>query len=134
LFVGNGLQGNVDAIKECPGCTVHAFVPTKELVSFYRASDVGVWPKQESTSQLDAAACGLPLILSNRVEVKERINGNGVLYEEGNADDLVSKLQSLSSPECRKKMGESGARKMQNSFSWECIAKEYVKDYETSLC
>src|SRR5262249_33062467 len=60
LFVGSGSPDYVRSIEDCAGCTVHPFVDVARLPDFYRAADIGVWPKQESTSQLDAAACGLP--------------------------------------------------------------------------
>lgn len=133
LFVGYGPKEYIASINSHCGCIIHPFVPVQELPPFYWASDIGVWPKQESTSQLDAVACGLPLILSNRVKVLERIEGNGLLYDEDNADDLTDKLLQLSDVQTRIRMGEYGARKMRERFSWDIIAKEYEKDYEAAL-
>jgi glycosyltransferase involved in cell wall biosynthesis len=131
LFVGSGPQA--EAIQSLPGCVIHPFVSFRELPGFYRSADIGVWPKQESTSQLDAAACGLPIIIGNHAKVIERIDGNGLMYEEDNPEDLARKLCSLFDPQIRASLGECGAAKIQDRFSWIHIAKQRVRDYEAAL-
>ncbi|MCX7049584.1 MAG: glycosyltransferase family 4 protein [Candidatus Sumerlaeota bacterium] len=133
LFVGAGSDEDAQFIQSNPGCVIHPFVPARDLPPFYWASDIGVWPRQESTSQLDAAACGLPIIVSNRITVRERYEGNGLTYEENDPADLARKIESLSDAETRRRLGEHGARKMQERFSWLAIARQRIKDYEAAL-
>jgi glycosyltransferase involved in cell wall biosynthesis len=133
LFVGNGPQSEVEVIRSATACSIHHFVPFDQLPGFYRAADIGVWPRQESTSQLDAAACGLPLVLSSRVQVTERVEGNGLKYQEDNIEDLASKLSSLADPGLRQRLGQSGCQKMRDRFSWHAIARQRVRDYEASV-
>lgn len=133
LFVGNGTKKEVDEILSYPGCKVHPFVLNQELPQFYWASDAAVWPKQESTSQLDAASCGLPIILSNRIKVHERIDGNGLLYEEDDICDLAAKIQFMADGQKRRQMGECGVKKMNEFFSWKRLARDYIRDYEMAL-
>ena len=45
-----------------------AIVPVRKLGGFFRAADIGVWPTQESTSMLDAAACALPALRASRTD------------------------------------------------------------------
>lgn len=129
LFIGAGAAADVRAIESRDGCLVRPFMPVVKLADFYRACDVGVWPKQESTSQLDAMACGLPIVVSDRVQTTERIDGNGMSYQEGDAEDLAGKLRLLIDLKTRKKLGAYGAAKVQKNFSWEAIAKERERDY-----
>jgi glycosyltransferase involved in cell wall biosynthesis len=133
LFVGGGTTADVAAIDACAGCVVHPFVPVRELPPFYWAADVGVWPKQESTSQLDAAACGLPLILSNRIEVHERVDGNGLTYEEGDAADLAARIEALRDADVRQRMGAAGCAKVSERYSWELIARSRLADYRNAV-
>jgi glycosyltransferase involved in cell wall biosynthesis len=133
LFIGSGTTSEVEAIKQHQGCVIHPFVEHRELVDFYRAADIGVWPKQESTSQLDLAACGLPIILSNRVETRERVDGNGFVYEEDDPEDLARQIHILSDSNLRDRMGKIGSQKMRDHFSWSSIAKQRLQDYETAL-
>ena len=131
LFVGDGAQ--CKEIEQCAGCVVHRFVPTVELPPFYWASEIGVWPAQESTSQLDAAACGLPIVISASTLVVERVTGNGLTYKEGDASDLANVLASLQEADLRNRMGSAGVTKMEERFSWRRIAESRIKDYEKAI-
>ena len=133
LFVGSGTDSERAALESRAGCVIHPFVPARELPPLYWASDIGVWPRQESTSQLDAAASGLPIILSDRVSVRERIDGNGMTYSDGDAADLAERILSLRRPEVREAMGQIGSRKMRDLFSWRLIAQKRADAYAASL-
>jgi glycosyltransferase involved in cell wall biosynthesis len=133
IFVGNGAQRDIDFIKSMRGCMIQPFVPVKDLPKYYRAADIGVWPREESTSQLDGAVCGLPLVLSNKIRVFERVEGNGLLYEEGDHIDLARKLAELQNPELRKKMSAHGIQKIKRNFSWDVIAEKRITDYTAVL-
>ena len=131
LFVGNGTESDIDFIKSMRGCTISPFVPVKELPQYYWAADIGVWPREESTSQIDALACGLPLILSNKIKVMDRVEGNGLLFIEGDAEDLSNKIIELQNAEKRKQMAEYGLKKLYNNYSWDILAKKRMEDYTT---
>ncbi len=131
LFVGNGMQA--EAIQSCVGCKTHPFVPVHELGDFYRTSDIGVWPTQESLSMMDAASCGLPIVANNTMNAPERLDGNGAAYKLNDLEDLVRVLLNLRDPETRKRLGTFGSRKMAHDFSWESIARRRLRDYEAAL-
>jgi len=133
LFVGSGNEEENKFISSMEGCVVHPFVLVNSLPSFYRAAEIGVWPRQESISQLDAVACGLPIVVSNKVQVTERVEGNGLFYEENNYLDLANKLIVLKNFDLRKKMGDCGIKKILDNYSWLAIAKERIKYYQESL-
>lgn len=132
LFVGGGAAVDVGELSD-PGAGLVRldFVDFRELGAIYRAADIGVWPRQESTSQLDAAACGLPLILSDRVHTPERIDGNGVTYREGDVDALAAAIEGLMDmgADARRKMGMHGAKRIRERFAWTTIARERVDDF-----
>tara|TARA_R110002072_G_scaffold296553_1_gene468510 strand:+ start:10742 stop:11959 length:1218 start_codon:yes stop_codon:yes gene_type:complete len=131
LFFGNGVQK--DEIEDLDGCTVHSFVPVHELGDYFRASDIGVWPTQESTSMLDAAACGLPIVVNDTVLAVERVKGNGLQYKLNDIDDMISKLLSLSSEQERKRLGTVGAQKMKAKFSWNTMAERRIADFKIAI-
>lgn len=131
LFVGNGVQAEV--LRSSPGCVVHPFVPFYELGDFYRSADIGVWPTQESTSMLAAAACGLPIVVNDTLVAVERIEENGITYKLDDVNDLVRALRSLRTPQERRRLGLLGADKMARAFSWESVAKRRLADYEAAL-
>jgi glycosyltransferase involved in cell wall biosynthesis len=133
LFVGSGTSADRARLERHEGTGVHPFVPARDLPSLYWAADIGVWPRQESTSQLDAAACGLPIVLSDRVTVRERVDGNGLFYAEGSVSDLADKLLTLKRADVRERLGRSGSEKMEARYSWRRIASERLADYSRSL-
>jgi glycosyltransferase involved in cell wall biosynthesis len=111
---------------------VRPFVPYRELPGYYWAGDIGVWPRQESTSQIDAAACGLPLVLSDRVQVRERVDGIGLTYREDDAADLARALLELSDPERRRALGAEAAKRMHDLYAWSKLAEARVADYRAA--
>jgi glycosyltransferase involved in cell wall biosynthesis len=130
LFIGDGTQA--DAIRQLAGCTVLPFCPFRELADFYRACDIGVWTGNESISMLDAAACGLPLIISDLVAYREHIEGNGLVFRFGDPISLREQLSVLKDSAMRRMLGEAGARKMAASWSWESRARARLSDYRAA--
>ena len=132
LYVGSGDQKA--EIQSCIASTMVEFVPYFELYKYYQIADIGVWPAQESTSMLDAAATGIPIIVNNTIHAKERYEGNGLTYELGNVDDLASKILKLfTDTALRKSLGMEGQLKMSQIYSWDRIAKEREDDYSADM-
>jgi glycosyltransferase involved in cell wall biosynthesis len=130
FFAGAGTDEHKQHLNSFEGCKVLAFENQEGLAKLYRAIDVGVWPREESTSQLDCLASGKPLILSNRVLAEERTLDSAFQYEELNPQDLAINLEKLTSGSLREKMGKVGSKRILESFSWQKIAADRVKDYE----
>ena len=131
LFIGQGPQK--ERLKLSSRSVILNLRPVGELGLFYRASDIGVWPTQESTSMIDAAACGLPIVVNDTLRALERIEGNGLSYKLNDLEDLTTKLRQLEDLALRAKLGKTGAEKMRKCFSWESIARSKLDDYERSL-
>ena len=131
VFFGEGVQREM--IEQNDGATVHEFVPYTELGKLYRSADIGVWPTQESTSMIDAAACGLPTIVNDTIVATERIEGNGLTYKLNDQADLERALLSLASQHERQQLGSHGATKMKDHYSWEALVAERVGDYRKAI-
>jgi glycosyltransferase involved in cell wall biosynthesis len=127
IFFGEGEQAYDIAAVE--GCRVLPFVKYEELPLYYRAADIGVWPRQESISMTDAAACGIPIVVSDRMLATERINGNGVSFRENDPTDLTRVLLNLSDPVMRARLGSCGAERMAAHFNIEKTAAEIIADF-----
>ena len=127
LFLGSGIQKK--EIEECEGCQIHPFVKYYELPDYYRMANIGVWPKQESTSMIDAAASGIPIVVSNKVYATERVNGNGLTFKENDLISLTKTLDKLYDKKIRSDLGKIGRQKMKEKYSWKSIAKNRVSDY-----
>ncbi len=126
LFVGEGMQKS--AILARRNSKTLPFMKHSQLAEIYRMADIAVWPRQESMSMLDAASSGLPLIVSETIGDRTRIEGNGLFFKEDDAEDLARALTSLQCSGDRKRLGETGRNKMLRDCSWISIAKSIESD------
>jgi glycosyltransferase involved in cell wall biosynthesis len=131
VFLGDGEQRNALAMHSAS--VVLPFIPHRELAAYYRAADVAVWPTQESTSMLDAAACGLPVVVNHTRRAVARIDGNGLTYVLNDQASLESVLRRLLDPDERRRLGDTGARRMAEHFSWDSLVRRRVRDYQAAL-
>ena len=131
IFLGDGAQR--EKIAASSGCRVESFVPYPELGRFFRAADIGVWPCQESISMMDAAACGLPIVVGDKTKAVERYDGNGLTYVENNPESLADRLMQLQDAALRAKFGARGTEKMNANFSIERVVDTLITDFEAAL-
>lgn len=106
----------------------------EELPDIYRSADIFILPsvmEGMSSVTLQAMACGLPIIAS-RVKGFEAIleeSVNGLTAEYNNAEEFANAIEKLiKSPDLRNKMSKNSIEKAKQ-FSWETIAKQYLKLY-----
>lgn len=131
VCIGEGVHK--DALAKAEWTTVLPFMPYQKLGRYYRASDIAIWPTNESTSMLDAAACGVPLIVSDGIVYRDHVDGNGLVIKMGDLADLVAKLTSLTDAGRRAELGRAGAAKMLDHFSWLAHARRRLDDYEQAV-
>lgn len=136
LFLGNGPKNYLDHIRNLIDekdlgkfCYFHNPVPNNELPSYYCAADVAIWPKEASLSMLEAMACGIPVIISDKSEVTERVNDSngGLIFEHENPDDLAKKMIILMEKLLREKMGENAKKFVQSTLNWKLISDKFLK-------
>jgi glycosyltransferase involved in cell wall biosynthesis len=130
LFIGDGPQKI--AVKAYTSSVVLDLMPVCELGNYYRCADIAVWLTNESTSMLDAAACGVPIIVSDRI-YQDHVTGNGFSYRMNDIDSLCDRLRTLSDVEVRHAMGANAALKMRREFTWELAARKRIADFDTAL-
>ena len=130
LFIGDGPERA--QVEKAEGCVVLSFMPADQLADYYRAADIAVWPAQESISMLDAAACGLPLVVSERI-YQDHVTGNGYSYRQGDPEALEERLVRLGDQGHRNALGAVGAHKIVERFSWSGIASGRMRDFQVAL-
>ena len=82
---------------------------------------------------IDAAASGVPIIVSDRIGEPGRVTGNGKMYAENDVASLIDVLDSFSDPRERASYGDVGRRKMMEGFSWNTFARTVEADFRASL-
>lgn len=106
------------------------------LVEYYQAADVFVLPSHHesmSNAQLEAIACGLPVIVTKTGGTLLSVDGNGLLVEVGDLDSLVGALlRLLEDRSLRREMGKR-SREIALTLNWESVAEEYFKVYTSVM-
>jgi glycosyltransferase involved in cell wall biosynthesis len=130
LFICDGAQRAL--VADFPHCVVLDYMPFSALGSYYRAADIAVWLTNETTSMLDAAACGVPIVVSDRI-YQDHVTGNGLAYRMNDLESLCDTLRTLDDADTRRALGSEGARKMHERFTWEKAANIRVGDFNSAL-
>lgn len=115
-------------------------IPSDQIISFYLQSDIYVSTsllEGFQTTNLEALAAGLPLLLTDKSRKFGWTNAyliqnkNGFLIPPSNTKELKDKLLLLlTDAKLRKSMGAE-SKKLSVNFSWNQIAKSYLKLYDT---
>ena len=112
---------------------------TNNLNSVRRGMDIElICSKKEAFGRVtvEAMMCGNAIIGANTGATKELIEPylNGLLYEEGNVEDLSNKIEYLiSNPKDRKSMGEIGREQVINKFTSKINANNIYNLYREIL-
>ena len=109
------------------------FVPQEELPELYHSGSVLVLPSLEEGFGMvayEAAACGLPVIVTENVGATIRDGVDGYIVPIRDPDALADRLLRLYRDEAlRREMGES-ARQYVRQFTWERYYGEIAAHYE----
>lgn len=133
ILIGDGDEAYTARLFS-PNSLLVPFMPAKDLVTYYGICDLAVWPKQESTSQLDALACGLPIIISNTHGDISRAEGSGCTYHSGDSFDLALKIESYILDKIKLEQHSIMARrKAIELYSWDKIATAYSDVFLTLM-
>lgn len=91
----------------------------------------GYWKEQLSRALIETMTCEVPVIGSDSGEIPNIIRNAGIIFREGDAEDLKRKLLLLmNSSTTSAKMVHTAKERISNIFSWAKIAQ---KTYELHL-
>lgn len=104
----------------------------KKLGDIYNQADLVVFPFGTSLSAIDAAFCGIPVVMTDDAASKEKSkDGIGICYKAGDINDLVKKIKILINNR-NKQNTKFSKKKLQN------IKKKYdykfISDHFLSIC
>ena len=130
LFIGSGPQ--LDALSGHPLAIVVPFMTLAPLGRYYRAADIGVW-MEESTSFLDAAASGLPLILGSTVKDLSHLSEFTTVYSSNDARSLADAIRPLLDAARRQQTSQLAARLAAERFAASRYAHQRVTYFRMAL-
>jgi glycosyltransferase involved in cell wall biosynthesis len=110
----HGRQDDVREFHKIAHCTIH---PT-------------YYPEGMSNVLLESAACGRPVITTDRAGCKEIVEDgiNGFLVEQRNSKDLIDKVEKFIqlNNRSREEMGIAGRKKVEREFDRQFVINEYI--------
>jgi len=105
---------------------------SKKMPEVYRQSDIFISASMQegmSNAMLEAMASGLPIVTTRCEGLAELINGNGIIVEQENIEDIAKAIKQLvDDTELRKQMS-TAARKQAEKFDWANVAQRYIEQY-----
>ncbi|AYW46465.1 glycosyltransferase family 4 protein [Tetragenococcus koreensis] len=117
----HGMQSDVRNFHKFSHCTIH---PT-------------YYPEGMSNVLLESAACGRPIITTNRSGCREIIDDevNGYIVEQEDTNDLIEKVEKFLSLnfEEKKAMGLAGRKKVEREFDRKIIVDAYQEEINVIL-
>lgn len=117
----HGLQSDVREFHKISHCTIH---PT-------------YYPEGMSNVLLESAACGRPIITTNRSGCREVVEDgvNGYTVEQQSSKDLIEKIELFMNLdyETRKQMGLNGRKKVEVEFDRQFVVDAYYDEVIKAL-
>lgn len=117
----HGMQSDVRKFHKISHCTIH---PT-------------YYPEGMSNVLLESAACGRPIITTNRSGCREIVDDgiNGYVVEQQKSQDLIEKVEKFLelSYEEKKEMGIAGRTKVEREFDRQIVINAYKNEISTVM-
>lgn len=121
IIVYHGRQDDVRDFHKISHCTIH---PT-------------YYPEGMSNVLLESAACGRPIITTDRSGCREIVDNNvtGFIIEQKNSIDLIEKIEKFLklSHEEKVKMGLEGRKKVEKEFDRNIVTNSYLKEISKNI-
>jgi len=116
IIIYHGKQDDVRKFHKISHCTVH---PT-------------YYPEGMSNVLLESAACGRPIITTDRSGCREIVDDgiNGYVVTQKNIKDLIEKIEKFInlSFEAKKQMGLAGRAKVEREFDRQIVVGDYLEE------
>jgi glycosyltransferase involved in cell wall biosynthesis len=145
LICGNGpLSGELQrqAGHDGTNFTLRTQVPSKDVPAVLNSLDVLVLPSRTTTRWaeqfgrvlIEAMACEVPVVGSTCGEIPNVIGDAGLLFREGDAEDLRARIVELTSnAELRATLGRRGRQRVLEHFTQKRIAEKTYDLYRSML-
>lgn len=117
-------------------------VDFRRIVEYYNAMDVMIipsrttseWKEQFGRTIIEAMSCGVPVIGSNSGAIPEVIGEAGLIFKEGDVEDLASKIvKIIEEGHLREELIARGLQRVREKYTTTIIAEKTYKFYKSVL-
>jgi glycosyltransferase involved in cell wall biosynthesis len=125
-----GISANIRVIDSIPSSQVPDYLNCMDCLVL-PSRTTKKWKEQFGRVLIEAMACEVPVIGSDSGEIPNVIGGSGLIFREGDVDDLASKLEILiNSKDMRAELAKKSRQRVLNNFTQEKVARETYKIYQ----
>ncbi len=107
-------------------------IDSEKMPEVYRRNDIFISASMQegmSNAMLEAMASGLPIVTTRCEGLTELIDGNGLIVEQDNIEEIAKAVKRLADdPELYQQMS-TAARKQAEKFDWANMASSYIEQY-----
>ena len=100
------------------------FIPRKELLDYFSAADIGIWPGNNSVAIVEAMACGLPIIMVD-LQLGYLVKNNGFKFKENDKKGLINILNKIEKYSL-KELGTNSYKQAMENYSYDAIARKFL--------
>jgi glycosyltransferase involved in cell wall biosynthesis len=136
-IVGGGqteqqLRKNIAERELCDVIKITGRMAPEKMPDVYRNNDIFISASMQegmSNAMLEAMASGLPIVTTRCEGLAELIDGNGIIVEQENIEEIAKTVKRLAdNPELCKQMS-TAARIQAEKFNWANVAQSYIEQY-----
>ncbi|MCU0537047.1 MAG: hormogonium polysaccharide biosynthesis glycosyltransferase HpsO [Hydrococcus sp. Prado102] len=133
-----GIQDRLILVESVPHDEVARYInlmnvlvlPSETTYQFKTLTAAG-WKEQFGHVLIEAMACQVPVIGSDSGEIPNVIDHAGLIFREGNAEDLQKCLQQLiEKPEFSRQLGQKGYERGIEKYTNKALAKQQLNFYK----
>ena len=108
-------------------------LPSETTYKFKTLTSVG-WKEQFGHVLIEAMACKVPVIGSDSGEIPNVIGDVGLVFPEGNIEELRNCLmQLMEQKELAESLGEKGYKKAMSQYTNKALARQLLSFYQELL-
>lgn len=93
------------------------------------------WKEQFGRVLTEAMSCEVPVIGSDSGEIPNVLGDCGIIFKEGDVDELYSKIKMLiNNKDLRMELAKKGRQRVLDNFTQEIVARETYRIYQKMMC
>ncbi|MFB2877316.1 hormogonium polysaccharide biosynthesis glycosyltransferase HpsO [Floridanema aerugineum] len=138
MAVEKGIKEKLILVESVPHDRVYQYInlmhtlvlPSQTTYQFKTLTAAG-WKEQFGHVLIEAMACKVPVIGSDSGEIPNVIGDAGLVFPEGNVEELQKCLmQLMENPELKNKLANLGYQKAMNQYTNKALAKQLLDFYK----